>query len=171
MRAALPPFELHPTPNFERGRQGESPRVIVLHTTDGSWDGTLEWFADPESGVSSHYVVGLDGRLARLVDDEDTARHAGRILRPSAAIASGVESLNPISVGIEFCDDARPAEVRRPAAQYLTGARLLAAVAMRWEIPLDREHVIGHNEIYAAKTCPGNLDVERLVAEARAFSA
>jgi N-acetylmuramoyl-L-alanine amidase len=166
----IPPIELHPTPNFTAGRGGERVRAIVLHTAVGTWDGTLEWFSRPESGVSAHYVVGLDGRLARVVAEEDTARHAGRVLRPTAAVAQGRDDLNPLSVGIEFCDDARPLEVRRPPAQYLTGARLLAAVASRWGIPIDREHVIGHNEVYAAKECPGNLDVERLVSEGRAFS-
>ena len=45
------------------------------------------------------------------------------------------------------------------------GALLLARICGRWEIPLDREHVVGHRELFAAKRCPGNLDPERLIAE------
>jgi N-acetyl-anhydromuramyl-L-alanine amidase AmpD len=164
------PAERHHTPNFLEGRGGERPRAIVLHTTDGGWEGTLAWFADPKSGVSAHYVIGLDGRLAQLVDERDTARHAGRVLRPTAAVAEGAQDLNPVTIGIEFCDDGMPSAVVRPAAQYLTGARLVAAAAVRWGIPIDREHVLGHREIFAAKTCPGNLDVGRIVREAHAFS-
>ena len=59
----------------------------------------------------------------------------------------------------------------RPAAQYETGAALIAEVASRWRIPLDRDHVIGHREVFAAKDCPGNLDLERLIARARELAA
>ncbi len=38
---------------------------------------------------------------------------------------------------------------------------------MRWGIPTDREHVIGHHELFAEKDCPGNLDVDRLIRECR----
>ncbi|MGI9020466.1 MAG: N-acetylmuramoyl-L-alanine amidase [Solirubrobacterales bacterium] len=162
--------ERHPAPNFEPGRDGERPRAIVLHTTDGKWEGTLAWFANPESGVSAHYLVGLDGRLVRLVDEADTARHAGRVLRPTATLAQGMADLNSVTIGIELCDEGDPGGVARPHAQYLAAARLVADIAARWEIPLDRDHVIGHNEVFAEKTCPGNLDVERVVREARAFS-
>jgi N-acetyl-anhydromuramyl-L-alanine amidase AmpD len=46
--------------------QGERPAgsdidCVVLHATAGSLSGTLAWFANPASGVSSHYVVAKDG--------------------------------------------------------------------------------------------------------------
>jgi len=165
-------FEQHPTPNFVPGRDGHTPHAIVVHTTVGSWAGTLDWFRRPESRVSAHYLVGLDGCVARLVAEEDTARHAGRVLEPTARLIRDSD-VNPnlITVGIEFEDGGKPLDAVRPAAQYDSGAALIAAIAARWEIPLDRDHVIAHHEIFAAKECPGNLDVERLVAEARALLA
>jgi hypothetical protein len=33
----------------------------------------------------------------------------------------------------------------------------------RWGIPLDLRHVIPHRAIYAAKTCPGRIEVSELV--------
>ena len=76
------------SPNCELGRGGRRPEAIVVHTTDGSFDAAAAWFEDPESGVSAHYLVGLDGRLAQFVSEEDTARHAGRLLHPTARIAA-----------------------------------------------------------------------------------
>ena len=35
------------------------------------------------SGVSAHYLVGLDGRVAQFVDEADTARHAGASPSPT----------------------------------------------------------------------------------------
>lgn len=161
-------LEHHPTPNYVQGREGEAPRAIVLHTTVGTWEGALDWFARPDSGVSAHYVVGLYGRVAQLVDEGDTARHAGRVLDATARLVRESD-VNPnlFTIGIEFEDGGRPFDVERPAAQYAAGARLVAAACARWGIPLDRDHVIGHREIYAAKECPGNLETDRVVSEAR----
>jgi N-acetylmuramoyl-L-alanine amidase len=154
------------TPHYEQGRDGHSPRGIVVHTNVGSFSSTVHWFADPASRVSSHYLVGLDGRVIQFVDEADTARHAGRVEEPTAALV-GEENPNLYTVGIEFEDGGEPHSVERPDAQYEAGAELIRAIAARWSIDLDREHVVGHREIYAAKTCPGNLDIARLIRMAR----
>jgi len=160
-----------PTPNFTPGRAGRRPLGVVLHTTAGSFGAAAAWFADPESRVSAHYIVGLDGEVAQLVDESDTAQHAGRVLDPSATLITGDEDPNLITIGIEFEDGGNPLEVERPNAQYRSGAALIAAASRRWGFPLDRAHVIGHREVFAAKACPGNLDVERMIAEATAALA
>jgi glycosyltransferase involved in cell wall biosynthesis len=166
-------IEQRRSPNFSEGRGGEVPRAVVVHTTDGSFGAAARWFEQPESGVSAHYVVGLDGRVAQFVREADTARHAGRVLRPSAAIAAdaAADGVNAFTIGIEFEDGGDPMGVARSGRQYDTGAQLLAEISSRWDIPLDREHVIGHRELFAAKDCPGNLDVERLIARARELAA
>ena len=56
------------TPNREAGRHGLRPLGMVLHTTAGSFEAAATWFSEAESGVSAHYLVGLDGRLAQFVD-------------------------------------------------------------------------------------------------------
>jgi N-acetylmuramoyl-L-alanine amidase len=153
------------TPNQEHGRSGRAPLGIVLHTTDGSFEAAAAWFSKPESGVSAHYLVALDGRVAQFVDEADTARHAGRVSNPTASIYDGTNP-NLYTIGIEFEDGGDPHTVRRPAAQYEAGAELIAAVASRWGIPLDRDHVVGHRELTDRKACPGNLDVDALTTRA-----
>jgi N-acetylmuramoyl-L-alanine amidase len=158
-------IERYPTQHFIAGRRGHTPRGLVLHTTAGSFASTIKWFADPASRVSSHYLVALDGRIAQFVDERDTARHAGRVNRPTTPLAAGPDP-NLFTIGIEFEDGGDPDSVHRPDEQYAAGAQLIEGIAARWGIALDREHVVGHREIYALKRCPGNLDVERLIAEA-----
>jgi N-acetylmuramoyl-L-alanine amidase len=153
------------TPNQVHGRAGRRPRGIVLHTTVGSFHSTADWFSRPESGVSAHYLVGLDGSVAQFVDEADTARHAGRISNPTASLYDGTDP-NLYTVGIEFEDGGDPKTVRRPAIQYEVGAALIAAIAGRWQIPLDRKHVVGHRELTDRKSCPGNLDLDELVKQA-----
>jgi N-acetylmuramoyl-L-alanine amidase len=158
-------IETRRTPNFEAGRSGERPRGIVVHTNAGSFSSTCWWFEDEESGVSAHYLVALDGRVARFVDEADTARHSGRVVNPTTPLYEGGDP-NRYTVGIEFEDDGDPAQVHRTDAQYRAGAELIRGICRRWGIPLDRDHVVGHSEINGAKTCPGNLDIERLLEEA-----
>jgi hypothetical protein len=162
------PLERQSSPNRRIGRAGHRPLAIVVHTTDGSLEGSLAWMADPASGVAAHYLVGLDGRTIALVDEGDTAAHAGRVREPTAALIlrEGGDP-NLYTVGVELADDGRPG-APRPDAQYTAAARLISAIASRWEFPIDREHVIGHREIFSAKVCPGAVDLERLVDQAMA---
>jgi N-acetylmuramoyl-L-alanine amidase len=137
----------------------------VVHTTAGSFESAADWFSKAESGVSAHYLVGLDGRVAQFVDEADTARHAGRVSNPTATIYDGSDP-NLYTVGIEFEDGGKPDTVLRPVAQYEAGAALIAAIASRWAIPLNRDHVVGHCELTDRKRCPGNLDTNALVRRA-----
>ena len=155
------------SPHQRPGRDGHRPLGIVLHSAVGTLRGTTTWFADPASGVSSHFVVGLAGELVPVVDEIDTARHTRRD-QPTAPFLPGGVDPNLVTIGIEFVDDGDPDGVDRPDAQYATGAELIWALGLRWDIPLDRDHVVGHCEVDTAQTCPGNLDLGRLLREAAA---
>ncbi len=143
---------------------------MVVHTTDGTFEGTVAWFGASASGVSAHYLVGLDGRVAELVPEEDTAFHAGCLVHPEIPVL-GEDPPNLVTIGIEFDDDGHPHDAARPAAQYRAGATLLAGISERWQIPLDRDHVLPHHLLNSEKTCPGNLDIDRLLDMARATEA
>jgi hypothetical protein len=131
----------------------------VLHTTAGFAEGTADWFEDPASGVSAHYLVCLDGRILQFVDETDSAAHVGRGRGPR-------DAGNLSTIGIEFEDKRDPFGVERSAEQYWAGAHLLAEIAQRWQISLDSTGVIPHRELREVKGCPGNLDIERLLAHA-----
>lgn len=88
-----------PSPNFSSGRN--SFKYIVLHTTEGTGPGAVAWFQNPASQVSAHYVVIEDGSLVQMVDEDDTAWHAGRIVgTPTTPYYDGVNP-NLESIGIE----------------------------------------------------------------------
>jgi len=159
----------YPSPNWRPGREGHVPLGVVVHTTVGSFSATIGWFANPESRVSAHYLVALDGRVAQFIEEGDTALHAGVVHSPTAPLVTA-ESPNLYTIGIEFEDGGDPADVHRPDEQYRSGADLIRAIADQWGIELDRDHVVGHREIYARKTCPGNLDIDRLLREAQPAS-
>ena len=72
----------HPN-NYLQGRNGNAIRYIVIHDTEGSYQGAISWFQNPNSGVSAHYVLrSRDGELAReamashlRLAREDALRH------------------------------------------------------------------------------------------------
>ena len=71
-----PLAEWVPSPNFEARR----PVIIVVHATEqGSAQESLDTLrtANSKGPVSSHYLVGDDGRIYQLVADGDRAWHAG----------------------------------------------------------------------------------------------
>jgi N-acetyl-anhydromuramyl-L-alanine amidase AmpD len=131
----VPQSEYLPThTNYWEGRDGAAIDYIVIHYTDISYARTLRAFNILASDVSSHYVVRGDGHIAQIVHEADTAWHAGNAW------------FNRHSIGIELELD----HVTNPAfrvEQYFAAAALVCAISARQGVPLDREHVVGHNEV------------------------
>jgi N-acetyl-anhydromuramyl-L-alanine amidase AmpD len=140
----VPETEWLPTQtNYFEGRDGGSAQYIVIHYTEITYQQTLRAFWRLESDVSAHYVIRGDGHIAQIVGEADVAWHSGNYF------------FNQNSIGIEFELNT----LTNPfftKAQYFAGAALACAIAGRHGIPLDREHVIGHNEVPGADhTDPG----------------
>jgi N-acetyl-anhydromuramyl-L-alanine amidase AmpD len=107
---------------------------VVIHVTQGDYASAVKVFQNPSYGAAAHYIVRKDGRITQLVRELDVAFHAGN------------RSYNERSVGIEhegFVD--RPEDFTD--AMYAASARLTAAICRRYEMAVDREHVIGHVEV------------------------
>jgi N-acetyl-anhydromuramyl-L-alanine amidase AmpD len=129
-----PPIEYVPAArgNFDVGRT-QPIRAIVIHETDGTWLSATNWFLNPRSRVSAHYLVrAWDGGIMQFVAEGDTAYQA--------------RAANPWSIGIEHEYDPRHA-IPHTIAQYRSSALLVCAIAKRYGIPTDRAHIIGHNEV------------------------
>ncbi|RYE89807.1 MAG: N-acetylmuramoyl-L-alanine amidase [Myxococcales bacterium] len=117
-----------------RSRPRRGPvRAIVLHTAEGTAASAVAWFRRPGSTVSAHYVVrASDGVVVQLVDEDDVAFHDA--------------CFNETTIGIEhegFAGD--PGRWYTPAL-YEASARLVRDIAARHGLPLDRAHVVGHDE-------------------------
>ncbi len=108
-------------------------RYVVVHTMQGSYAGSINWFQNPVSDVSAQFCVrSSDGEITQTVQLVDKAWHVG--------------SENPISVGIEhegYVDDAS----WYTWAMYRESAKLARWLADHYDLPLDREHIVGHVEL------------------------
>lgn len=132
--------------NYTAANRPESHPIdkIVVHTTQGSYESAMNWFQDPASGVSAHYTVrSADGLVGQSVSEQNIAHHAGNW------------DYNQTSVGIEH-----EGYVEDPSwytdEMYRSSAQLGAHLVNTYGIPVDRQHIIGHDEVPGAThTDPG----------------
>ena len=139
--------------NNERKKDGVAyyPTALVLHITDGNFDSTVSWFTSPRSQVSAHWIVNTDGKIYSVVDEADTAWHAGRVVRPTwEGLKDGINP-NLYTVGVEVIATSKSLP---PWRQWVAWVRLCKAICTRWDIPMDKLHIVNHNEINGGKTCP-----------------
>jgi hypothetical protein len=119
-----------------RPMDGQAIRYIVIHTTEGRWDGVVSHFQDPSASASAHYLVGSQtGRIAKFVSPKHVAWHAGNWY------------FNMHSIGIEHEAVAIEGKMWFTDAMYEASAKLVRHLAQSYGVPLDREHIIGHDEI------------------------
>lgn len=144
------------SPNFAYGRDGHKPDAIVIHIMDGSLTGTDSWFASPSSGVSAHFGIGFKGEVHQYVEEQNTAWANGRVDNPKAKLVVARPTINPnkytISIEHEGSDLSKA-----PLEQLKVSGELVKYIATKYGIPLTRDYIYGHREIYSKKTnCPSN---------------
>jgi hypothetical protein len=123
------------TPNkTQTNRTRKTIDAIVIHDTEGRFIGSVRALQNARRDASAHFVVSRRGQIVQLVPVTDVAWHSGN------------RRWNLHSIGIEHEGWAdRPGSYTR--AEYRASAKLVAYLAHRWGVPLDRRHVIGHAEV------------------------
>lgn len=106
---------------------------VVVHTMQGYYAGSISWFQNPVANVSAHYCMrSSDGEVTQMVRDDDRAWHVGN----SNSYALGIEHEG-------FVDDAS----WYTWETYLSSARLARWLCEEHQIPVDRDHIVGHVEL------------------------
>ncbi|MCC9312438.1 N-acetylmuramoyl-L-alanine amidase [Kitasatospora sp. RB6PN24] len=139
--ALTDPNDLTSFGNYSKANRpddGDKIQYIVIHDTEGGFDASIGLFQNPANQDSSHYIVrSSDGHVTQLVHTKDIAWHAGN------------KSLNMHGIGIEHEGYALPTD--RPTwyseQLYQSSADLVRYLAARYDIPLDRQHIIGHDDV------------------------
>jgi N-acetylmuramoyl-L-alanine amidase len=142
--------EVRVSPNFGPRRDGKRADAIILHYTGMQTGKTAEaWLCNPESEVSSHYIVHEDGRIVQMVREADRAWHAG------ASSWHGETDMNSRSVGIEIVNPGHILGYEDfPDCQIEAVIGLCRGVALRQNVSPER--VLAHSDIASArKADPG----------------
>src|SRR5690348_9764317 len=88
-----------PSPHYTAGRNGYHPNYLILHGTAGG--GAVQWFQNPESNVSAHYVIEQDGTVYQCVDEDDWAWANGPISKGHDPWWTPAVNPNWITISIE----------------------------------------------------------------------
>ncbi|MDX3191357.1 N-acetylmuramoyl-L-alanine amidase [Streptomyces sp. MN03-5084-2B] len=107
---------------------------IVIHDTEGYWANVLDLVQDP-TYVSWHYSIrSADGLIAQHVPTKDVAWHAGNWYVNAKSI--GIEHEGFAAKGTWYTE-----------AMYRASAKLVGYLSRKYGIPLDRAHIIGHDNV------------------------
>lgn len=109
-------------------------RLIVVHVTEGTYESAVSWFRNPHAHASAHYVVSREGAITQMVPNAQVAWHSGNGWVNRHSI--GVEDEGFTNVSGTFTD-----------AEYRASAELVASLMRRYRVPIDRAHLIGHNQV------------------------
>ena len=154
-------------------RHGYRPEAVVIHVIPK---------AKTKTAHSFHYGIDRNGETRQYAAEEATAFHLGPVNRSEWTLLKPAVDPNYYTIGI-----VHEAEGNHPWSDqsYQVGARLIAQIAQRWNLPVDRRHVIGHYEISGSDAagldpndptrslfCPGTgIDLDHLVGLAAAEAA
>lgn len=122
--------------NHDLANRPSSQRIeyIVIHDAEGYFAGTTRLAQDP-NWVSWHYTMrSVDGHTAQHLKAKDVGWHAGNWFVNAKAI--GIEHEGFAAQGSWYTE-----------AIYRSSAKLVRHLALRLGIPLDRQHIIGHDNV------------------------
>ncbi|MDV5145023.1 N-acetylmuramoyl-L-alanine amidase [Streptomyces sp. SBC-4] len=122
-----------------RPADGMDIRQIVIHDTEGDWTSSYNTLTNRAGAVSAQYLVSEKGDLVnQLVQNKDVAWQAGNWTH------------NMHSIGVEHVGFAIKEGFWFDPQLYRTSAELVKHLAKQYNVPIDREHIIGHDEVALA---------------------
>ena len=128
-----------------------TPYYLVIHDTQGSHPGDLNWLLNPDAEVSVHYLVAPNGAIYQMVQDDKRAWHAGR----SSWV--GYSGMNNFSIGIEVSHVSATGKLY-PTAQLKSLDELIWMLHSKHHFKGARP--IGHREIAPGRKSDPDLNLE-----------
>lgn len=124
-----------PSPNYSK-RHFEQIKFIVLHYTGVPFNAALDKLCDPLSKVSCHYLIKEDGKIIKLVDEENQALHAGQ------SSWKDYSGLDEYSIGIELDNLGN-----NPFPEVQMHACIDLCYKLMQKYNIAKENIIGHSDI------------------------
>lgn len=148
-------LKYHPSPNFNERIEGASIEWIIVHYTDTlSIEDSLSILTNPKMEASSHYLVGENGDIYQLVDEDKRAWHAGP---DGFSYWRGRRSLNSHSIGIEIQNPGH-SHGYRPFSKPQIEAVMTLSKDIQFRHKLGQDCLWGHSDISPQrKQDPGHL--------------
>lgn len=116
------------------GKGGPKLKYILIHNTEGSYEGSVAMVQDPTYLAWNYTLRSWDGHVAQHLRAEDVGWHAGNWYVNMHSI--GLEHEGKAGNGGWFTE-----------TMMMKSAKLTRFLSRKYDIPLDRGHVIGHDQV------------------------
>ncbi|SVD52550.1 uncharacterized protein METZ01_LOCUS405404 [marine metagenome] len=130
------------SPNFSRRKRlNNSIKVIIIHYTGmQSERESMVRLCNPKSKVSSHFVINQNGKIYRLVQDNQIAWHAGK------SCWAQYKNLNKNSIGIELVNKGHQFGYTTFKKKQLSSlTKICKSLIKKYKIK--KKNVIGHSDV------------------------
>jgi len=130
------------SPNFSRKkRPNNSIKIIIIHYTGmQSERESMIRLCNPRSKVSSHFVINQNGKIYRLVQDNQIAWHAGK------SCWAQYKNLNKNSIGIELVNKGHQFGYTNFKKKQLSSlTKICKSLIKKYKIK--KKNVIGHSDV------------------------
>ena len=130
------------SPNFNRKKRSKkSIKIIVIHYTGmQSERESFSRLCNPKSKVSSHFLISQNGRVYRLVQDNQIAWHAGR------SCWGKYKNLNKNSIGIELVNKGHKfGYTNFKKKQLFSLIKICKSLIKKYKIK--KRNIVGHSDI------------------------
>ena len=123
--------------NHDLANRPVAPKItnIVIHNTEATYDTTLKLATDPTYLAWNYTLRSSDGHVAQHLQAKDVGWHAGNWY------------INGHSIGLEHEGFAATGAQWFSEPMYRSSARLVRYLADEYDIPLDMQHIFGHDQI------------------------
>ena len=143
-------------------KPGVDVDTIVIHTMQGTFLGSIATFQYPARPVltAAHYLTSRAGDICQMVPDEKKCAHANAYNSRSIGIEHEVYIGSwPVRLRPDGTVKPPPFPANEfPDPMLNASASIAAAMCKKFHIPVDRQHILGHNEVPGAThTDPGPL--------------
>ncbi len=125
--------------NHDLGDRPKSQKInyIVIHDTEGTYDTAMDLVKDPTYLAWNYTVRSSDGHIAQHLKAKDVGWQAGNWY------------INSKSIGIEHEGFLAQGGSWYTEAMYRSSAELVRYLTSKYHIPVDRGHIIGHDNVPA----------------------
>lgn len=152
-------------PMFNGGlRTSPIDKIIIHHNATTNPQVALNtWTIDAGNYTSAHYEI-TDDEIIGAVGENYIAYHAGGT---GGNDVPKISNPNGRSIGLEHVNNTGAPNWTVSDATLHQSARLIADICKRYGLPINRGTIMLHREV-TSTTCPGGLDINKLVAYAQA---
>ena len=130
------------SPNFDqRKRSIKSIKLLVIHYTGmQSERESIMRLCNPKYKVSSHFVINQNGKIYRLVQDYQTAWHAGK------SCWGKYKNLNKNSIGIELVNKGHEFDYTNFKKKQLSSLIKICKILIK-KYKIKKRNIVGHSDV------------------------